>query len=70
MRKAIRIYRVIAVLSVVLLFMSCNPIEDESDSASMLVLLSMQGYDFEGQEVEFEVTQGPKGERAANVQPL
>jgi len=45
--------KVMAVLPAILLLLSCNPIENESDSASMLIVKNLTGTDLEGNEVNY-----------------
>ena len=53
MKKAKYALKILAVFPVILLLLSCNPIENESDSASTLILKSMTGTDLEGNEVNY-----------------
>jgi len=53
MKKAKYALKILAVFPVILLFLSCNPIENESDSASVLIVRSMTGTDLEGNEVNY-----------------
>ena len=53
MKKAKYALKILAIFPVILLLLSCNPIENESDSASTLILKSMTGTDLEGNEVNY-----------------
>ena len=53
MKKAKYTLKILAVFPVILLLLSCNPIENESDSASILIVKSMTGTDLEGNEVNY-----------------
>lgn len=53
MKKVKYALKILAVFPVILLLLSCNPIENESDSASILILKSMTGTDLEGNEVNY-----------------
>lgn len=53
MKKSNSIISILAILLITLILSSCNPIEDESQSSSMLVLLNLTGYDLEGNEANF-----------------
>jgi len=44
---------ILAILSLSFYFTSCNPIEDETQSASMLIVSNITGYDVEGNETNF-----------------
>jgi len=44
---------ILAILSICLYFTSCNPIEDESRSATLLIINNLTGYDIEGNESNF-----------------
>jgi len=52
--KMIRpIITILAILSLSFYFTSCNPIEDETQSATMLIVNNITGYDIEGNEANF-----------------
>ncbi|MFW6160028.1 MAG: hypothetical protein ACOC57_02680 [Acidobacteriota bacterium] len=53
MKKLHSIISILAILLVSLFLSSCNPIEDESRSPSILVLLNLTGSDIEGNEANF-----------------
>jgi len=53
MKKAKYALKILAVFPVILLLLSCNPIENESDSASILIIKSLTGTDLEGNEVNY-----------------
>lgn len=53
MKKAKNALKITAILTVSFLFLSCNPIENESQSDSMIVVLKMTGTDIDGNEVNF-----------------
>lgn len=40
-------------MGIVLFLFGCNPVEDDSDSSSFLILLSLTGTDIEGQEANY-----------------
>lgn len=44
---------ILAILSISFYFTSCNPIEDESQSATLLIVNNITGYDIEGNEANF-----------------
>jgi len=53
MEKAKNPLKITAILTVIFLLLSCNPIEDETQSDSILVLQNLTGTDIEGNEVNF-----------------
>ncbi len=53
MKKTKNVLKITAILIVSFLVFSCNPIENESQSDSLLVVLSLTGTDIEGNEVDF-----------------
>ncbi len=53
MKKAKNVLKIVAILSFGFLLFSCNPIEDEGQSDSLLVLLNLTGTDIEDNEVNF-----------------
>lgn len=53
MKKAKNALKIMAILSVGFLLFCCNPIEDEGQSDSILVVLNLTGTDIEGNEVNF-----------------
>lgn len=53
MKTAKLALKTLAILPAFLLLLSCNPLEDESQSASLLIVLSLTGTDIDGNEVNF-----------------
>jgi len=53
MEKAKKPLKITAILTIILLLLSCNPIENETQSDSILVVLNLTGTDIEGNEVNF-----------------
>lgn len=53
MGKTRRWIRVLGLIGIALLLFGCNPVEDASDSGSLLVLVSLTGTDTGGQEANF-----------------
>lgn len=53
MEKAKKPLKITAILTVIFLLLSCNPIEDETQSDSILILQNLTGTDIEGNEVNF-----------------
>jgi hypothetical protein len=53
MKKATSILRILVVLPLILTFFCCNPIENETKSASRLVVESLEGTDIEGSEANY-----------------
>lgn len=53
MGQAKRWLRVVGLMGIVLFLFGCNPVEDDSDSSSFLILLSMTGTSIEGQEANY-----------------
>ena len=53
MEKAKNSLKIMAILSAVLLLFSCNPLENETESASLLVLQDLTGTDIDGSTVNY-----------------
>jgi hypothetical protein len=53
MKKTTTILKILVILPIVLTFFSCNPIENETKSASRLIVISLQGTNMEGGEVDY-----------------
>lgn len=53
MKKGKKVFSISVILPVLLLLVSCNPIEDETKSSSMLIVEKIQGQDYEGNTVDF-----------------
>lgn len=53
MKKLKTLLKILAVLPVILIAISCNPVSDDSRSGSMLIVESLTGTDMEGNEASF-----------------
>lgn len=53
MEKAKNSLKITAVLTIIFFLLSCNPLEDETQSDSILVVVNMTGTTIEGSEVNF-----------------
>lgn len=53
MKKAKTALKILAIFPVILLLLSCNPIEDESKSSSLLIVSNLTGTDINGNQVNF-----------------
>ncbi|MFC2169179.1 hypothetical protein ACFLRM_01250 [Acidobacteriota bacterium] len=53
MKKAKETLRILALILIISFLFSCNPIENETDSNSLLVLLSLRGSDVDNNVVDF-----------------
>jgi hypothetical protein len=53
MKKIITALKLMAVLPLALALLSCNPIENETDSASMLIVENLLGQDLEGNDANY-----------------
>jgi hypothetical protein len=53
MKKATSILRILVILPIILTFFTCNPIENETKSASRLIILSIQGTTVDGAEADY-----------------
>ena len=53
MKRAKNVLKIMAILPVLLLLFSCNPLEDDSNSNSLLLVINITGTDIGGNNVEF-----------------
>ncbi len=53
MKKLKTLFKILAILPVILLYIACNPIENDTQSASMLMVENLLGNDMEGNEGNF-----------------
>ncbi|MCK4930838.1 MAG: hypothetical protein KAT01_01630 [Candidatus Aminicenantes bacterium] len=53
MKKLKTLFKILAILPVILLYIACNPIENDTQSASMLIVENLMGTDMEGNEGNF-----------------
>jgi len=53
MKRAKNVLKIMAILPVILLLFSCNPLEDDSNSNSLLLVINITGTDIGGNNVEF-----------------
>ncbi len=53
MKKLKTLFKILAILPVILLYIACNPIENDTQSASMLIVENLMGTDMEGNEGSF-----------------
>jgi hypothetical protein len=53
MKKIKTLLKILAVLPIILLYISCNPLSDDTESASMLIVENILGTDMEGNEGNF-----------------
>lgn len=53
MNKLKTLLKILAILPVILLYISCNPVADDSRSASLLIVESLLGKDLEGNDTNF-----------------
>jgi len=53
MKRAQNVLKIMAILPVILLLISCNPLEDDSNSNSLLLVINITGTDIGGDTVEF-----------------
>lgn len=47
------LFKILVIIPVILLYISCNPLSDDTQSASMLIVESLMGTDMDGNEVNF-----------------
>jgi len=53
MKKQTTLFKILAILPVIMLFVACNPLSDDTQSASMLIIENMTGTDMEGNLANF-----------------
>jgi hypothetical protein len=53
MKKLKTLLKILAILPVILLYISCNPLTDDTRSASMLIVENLMGTDIDGNEGDF-----------------
>lgn len=53
MKKLKTLFKILAILPVIILYISCNPLSNDTQSASMLIVENLMGTDMEGNEGSF-----------------
>lgn len=53
MKKLKTLFKILAILPVIMLCISCNPLSDDTQSASMLIVENLVGTDMDGNEANF-----------------